>query len=84
MTAKQWWKKTYRLMRIIRREHIKSIPDLMCYGQSILKINGNGEVEHVPFNQFDLNLPKSKSERTQYIQELDPQLNLSELFRRNN
>ena len=53
MTAREKWRKTYRMMRIIRRESDKAAIDQMIYGSSCIKMNDNGEPEHVPIMEID-------------------------------
>lgn len=49
--AKQLWKVFYRLERIARREHLKSVPDLMLWGTSCVLIQENGEAKHIPIEK---------------------------------
>lgn len=47
-TAKEWWKKHYRLLRIARRETLKAAVDTMLYGNGFITINDKGEAERLP------------------------------------
>lgn len=49
MNAKQHWKRYYRLLRVARREALKSAIDMMCYGTGAVFIPNNGsDPRHIP------------------------------------
>lgn len=47
MTAKERWKKFYRLLRIARRESKKATEDMILYGSGFVRMKENGESERV-------------------------------------
>ncbi len=54
MIARQWWYKTYRLLRIARRESLKAAQDMMIYGTGVVELSENNEAEHIPFDKIML------------------------------
>lgn len=49
--AKAWWKSTYRLLRIARRETDKAFIDAMIYGTGCIEISDEGICKHIPIDQ---------------------------------
>lgn len=50
--AREWWKAIYRNMRIARRETLKANNDLAIYGNSVVFVNNDGEVKHIPWEKM--------------------------------
>lgn len=50
--ARQAWKRLWRLARIAKREHQKSMVDVAAYGNSMIFIDASGEAKHVPINEW--------------------------------
>lgn len=49
--AQRAWKIYYRLQRIAIRECYKASTDMILYGNGYVRINPNGEAEHIPIEQ---------------------------------
>ena len=47
MTARQWWKLSYRKLRIARREALKAADDMMLFGTGVVYISQDGFVNHI-------------------------------------
>lgn len=49
MTAKRWWKKTWRAIRVARREVKKANLDAMIYGTGVVRLpNDDSDPRHIP------------------------------------
>jgi len=54
MTARQAWKKYYRLVRVMKREGLKAAIDTMMFGTGavFLPDDTNSDPYHVPFSEI--------------------------------
>jgi hypothetical protein len=60
MTPRQWWKLYYRQLRIIRREHMKQMLDIINFGTGFVEIGEDvpDYIRHVPLSEiFDETSP---------------------------
>lgn len=57
MSARQWWKITWRLIRVSRREQAKAATDMMLYGTGVVKIpHDGGDPCHIPIENVTFEL----------------------------
>jgi hypothetical protein len=52
MTAREYWKLRWRMIRIARRETSKATADMVVYGTSIVRVSLDGLAEHIPIQQW--------------------------------
>lgn len=53
--ARHWWKRWYRTLRIVRREHAKAVYDLMVYGACAVAIPEDGsDPYHIPVKNIPI------------------------------
>ena len=53
MTAREYWRVVYRMIRIARRETLKAAMDTMIYGTGAVYIPANGDdPRHVPWPEM--------------------------------
>ena len=52
MTARQQWKKTWRTIRVIKRETLKAQTDLLLYGTCVIATIPDGDPRHIPLQEI--------------------------------
>lgn len=61
MTPRQWWKITWRAIRVYHREQAKATTDMMLYGTGVVKIPDDGSDPcHIPIEDVTFELPPVK------------------------
>ena len=61
MTAKEKWRREYRLVRIARRENLKATKDAMIYGTGYVYVGDDGEAICVRPWEIYKNLERSRT-----------------------